>query len=215
MAAQNEERGVPIVMAPFHLPVFTNEYVTLLNIYVPPGKNTGYHIHTGDSVSVNIEAADMTNQDLGAASPGPAQRGEPGRVTYADYRKQSRTHKATNVGATPFHNISFIFRYPQSGRLTPSSRASIPGYVQIIDNERVRGWRLALEPGQSVGFITQTAPGIRIVIDGGELVESVPGQPDRAMSPKRGEFFWQDQGVTRALRNTGPTRIEFVEFELK
>ena len=30
--AQNEERGVPIEKAPYHLPVFRNEHVTLLNV---------------------------------------------------------------------------------------------------------------------------------------------------------------------------------------
>jgi len=84
-----------------------------------------------------------------------------------------------------------------------------------MDNERARGWRLVLESGQSVPAITQAAPGIRIVVSGGELVESVTGQPDRAMSPKMGEFFWQDAGVTRTVRNTGTTRLELVEFEIR
>ena len=60
--AQNGEVGVPILKAPYHLPVFTNEYVTVLKIFIPPGRNTGYHIHTEDSVSVNIVPADMTNR---------------------------------------------------------------------------------------------------------------------------------------------------------
>jgi hypothetical protein len=214
-AAENEGPGVPILKAPYHLPVFKNEYVTLLNVYVPPGRNTGYHIHTGDSVSVNVEDADVTNQDLGAPQPGPAQRSQRGRVNYTDYRKQSRTHKASNVGSTPFHNISFIFNSSQTGRFTPSSRAGVAEYVQVMDNDRVRGWRLVLEPGHSAAAITQQAPGIRIVLDGGELIESVPGQSDRPMNPKLGEFFWQDPGVTRAIRNSGSTRIELLEFELK
>jgi len=71
--AQNEERGVPIEKAPYHLPVFRNEYVTLLNIYVPPQRNTGYHTHMGDSVSVNIEDADDESRPLAAAAgPGAA-----------------------------------------------------------------------------------------------------------------------------------------------
>jgi hypothetical protein len=72
-----------------------------------------------------------------------------------------------------------------------------------------------LEPGRSVAAITQQAPGIRIVVDGGELVESEPGLRERGMSPKGGEFYWQEPGVTRAVRNSGTTRIELVEFELK
>jgi hypothetical protein len=71
VAAQTEEKGVPILQAPYHLPVFKNEYVTMLNVYVPPGRNTGYHTHTTDSVSVNVEEAQTTNQNLGDAQPGP------------------------------------------------------------------------------------------------------------------------------------------------
>ncbi len=214
-ATAQEERGVPILSASYHLPVFRNEYVTLLKVFVPPGKTTGYHTHTGDSVSVNIEPADMTNQPLGAPAAGPPQRGEAGRANFVAYTKEGpRTHKATNVGTTPFHNISLIFNSAQPYRFTPLSRNG-PGYTQIMDNDRARAWRLVLEPGQAAAGITQAAPGIRIVIAGSELAESIPGQPDRAMSPRTGEFFWQDPGVTRTVRNTGKTRLEIVEFELK
>ncbi len=212
--AAQEDRGVPIIKAPYHVPVFRNEYVTLLNVFVPPGKNTGYHNHSGDSVSVNIEDADMTNQNLGSNDVSKPQRGERGRATFTAYTTEGpRTHKAANVGPTPFHNISFIFNSPKPGGFTPGTRGS--GYTQVMDNDRARGWRLVLESGQSVPAITQVAPGIRIVVRGGELVEMVSGQPDRAMSPKMGEFFWQDAGVTRAVRNTGTTRLELVEFEIK
>ena len=79
----------------------------------------------------------------------------------------------------------------------------------------MRGWRVVLEPGQAAGEIRQQAPGLRIMIDSGILAEVVPGQADRGMSLKAGDFLWQDAGTTRTVRNTGSTRIEFVEFELK
>jgi hypothetical protein len=214
--AQNDAVGEPIVKAPYHLPVFTNEFVTVLKIFIPPGRNTGYHTHVEDSVSVNMVPADMTNQNLGSQEVTRNERAQRGRAAYTAYSKEGpRTHKATNVGETPFHNVSFVFRNRESGRFKPSSRADVPGYVQILDNERVRGWRLVLEPGQSVPAITQTAPGLRIVIDGGEIVESVPGHADRGWMLGSGEFYWQDSGVTRALRNIGETRIDIEEFEIK
>ncbi len=214
--AQTEERGVPIVNAPFHVPVFTNDYITLLNVNVPPGRNTGYHIHSSDSVSVNIEAAEMTNQNLGSTDVSAPARGERGRATFANYSKEGmRTHKASNVGPTPFHTISFILRHPGPDGTMPSSRVGVSGYTQIMDNQRVRGWRVVVEPGQSTGQITQQAPGIRIVLDGGVLAELLPGRAERGMSPRSGDVLWQEPGTTRAVRNTGTTRIEFVEFELK
>jgi hypothetical protein len=213
--AQSEGPAVPIEKAPFHLPVFKNEYVTVLKIDVPPHRNTGFHTHTIDSVSVNVEEADMANQLPGEKQTAPqrSKRGEPNFTAYS--KQQPRTHKASNMGETPFHNVTFLLNYPRSGQFSPSSRAGVSGYTQIMDNDRVRGWRIVLDPGQTTGAFTQTAPGLRIVLDGSEITELVPGQPDRGMNLRLGEFYWQNPGVTRAVRNTGTTRLEFIEFELK
>lgn len=213
-SAQSEKKGVPIFQAPFHVPVMKNEYGTVLIINVPPGRNTGYHIHSSDSFSVNIEAADMTNQNLGSSQVSGPNRAVQGRIAFTAYSKEGeRTHKASNVGSTDFHNVSFVFSSPRPSGFTPSTRPM--GYEQLLDTERVRAWRLVLQPGQSAPPITQGAPGMRIVVAGGELTESVPGQLDRGMKPATGEFFWQEAGTTRAVRNTGTTRLDIIEVELK
>src|SRR4029077_11531068 len=98
--AQEEVHAVPIEKAPFHLPVFKNEYVTVLKIDVPPHRNTGFHTHTIDSVSVNVEEADMANQLPGQKQTAP-QRSKRGQANFAAYSKQQpRTHKASNMGET-------------------------------------------------------------------------------------------------------------------
>ncbi len=43
--AQLEDKPVPMDKAPFHIPVFANDYLIVLNVNIPPGRNTGYHIH--------------------------------------------------------------------------------------------------------------------------------------------------------------------------
>ena len=212
--AQEEAPAVPVDKAPFHVPVFRNEYVALVNVYIPPGRVAGYHTHSLDQISVLVADADMVGQVLGE-QPTPPRRNPRGNVNYVAYSKKAITPKVSNVGSTPFHNVVLSLMYPEPGRFTAGARADVAGYTQILDNERVRGWRLVLEPGQSVAAITQKAPGIRVVIDGGELAESVPGQAERGMAPKSGEFFWQEPDVTRAIRNTGTSRIQLVEFELK
>jgi mannose-6-phosphate isomerase-like protein (cupin superfamily) len=212
--AQSEETGVPIFQAPFHVPAMKNEYGTVLIINVPPGRNTGYHIHDADSLSINIEAADMTNQTLGSSQVSPPNRAVQGRIAFMPYFKEGeRTHKANNVGSTHFHNVSFVFASPRPSGFTPSTRGQ--GYEQIADNERFRAWRLALKPGESAAPYKQGAPGMRVIVSGGELTESVPGQPERGMKPRDGQFFWQEAGTTRTVRNTGTTPLNIVEIELK
>src|ERR1051326_6295097 len=218
-APEGEEKPVPMDKAPFHIPIFQNDYIILLNINIPPGRNTGYHTHYADSVSVNLMPASQTNQEYGSnevSAAGTGGAGDPGRANFTDIRKNGmRTHKATNVRPTPFHNISFIFKKPGPAGNSVSDRAHVNGYAQIMDNARTRAWRVILEPGQSTGQITQSAPGLRVYIHGGLLAELIPGNTDRGMAPYDGDFIWKDAGETRLIRNTGTTRLEFVEFEFK
>ena len=217
--AQLEDKPVPMDKAPFHIPVFSNDYLILLNVNIPPGRNTGYHTHYADSVSVNLMPASQTNQNYGSnevSAPGTGGEGAPGRATFTNVTKDGpRTHKASNVGPTPFHNISFIFKKAVADGNTVSDRTGASGFTQIMDNARVRAWRVTLEPGQATGKVTQSAPGLRVYVHGGVLAEVVPGNADRGMAPYDGDFIWKDAGETRTIKNTGTTRLEFIEFELK
>ena len=218
-SAQLEDKPVPMDKAPFHIPVFSNDYLILLHVNIPPGRNTGYHTHYADSVSVNLTPASQTSQTFGSSvvdPPGTGGDGEPGRATFTNVTKDGpRTHKATNVGPTPMHSISFILKNHGPAGTTVSDRSGVAGYTQIMDNARIRAWRVVLKPGEATGKITQTAPGLRVYVHGGVLAEMVPGSADRGMAPYEGDFIWQDAGQTRAVKNTGTTVIEFVEFELK
>jgi hypothetical protein len=213
--AEEAERPqvVPVEKAPFHVPTFRNEYVTMLNVYIPAGRTARYHQHSIDFVFAVVEAAKVKAQVLG----GEVVEGKlpAGRVIFAGYTKKPLIHQVMNVDTNPFHVVGFEIMYPESGRFTPSTRSEVSAYKPVLDNERVRGWRLVLEPGESVPAITQNAPGIRIVLNGGDIVEGEPEHPDQDMNLKLGDFSWQEPGAIRAVRNMGATRVEFVEFELK
>src|SRR5678815_4402691 len=209
--AQLEDKPVAMERDSFHIPVFQNDYIILLNVNIPPGRNTGYHIHHSDSVSVNLMPASQTNQNYGSnevSAPGTGGEGAPGRVTFTNVTKDGpRTHKATNVGPTPFHNISFIFRKPGAAGHSVSDRTGVDGFTQVMDNARVRAWRVVLEPGQATGEITQTAPGLRVYVHGGVLAEVIAGNADRGMAPYDGDFIWKDAGETRTIKTVSYTHL--------
>jgi hypothetical protein len=211
--AQDETAAVPVEKAAYHVPVFRNEYLTLLRVNIPSQRSAGYHIHSLDQVSILIEEADQSGQVLGEA-PTPPRRTPRGNVGYTAYSKKAMTHRVNNVGPTAFHNIVIALADTQPGRFAPAAREGA-GYTQLFDNERVRAWRLVLEPGQTAATITQKAPGLRVIIDGGEIAESIPGEGDRGMALRLGDFYWQQPGATRTVRNIGSTRIQLVEIELK
>ena len=164
--AQDEGPAAPIEKAPYHLPVFKNEYVTVLKIKLPPHRNTGFQFHTTDSVSVNIEEAEMANQLPGEKpTPRVPSAGRPNFTAYS--KQQPRSHEASNMERQRVHNVSFLFNYAQPTPFSPSSRSGVFGYTEMMNDERVRGWRFVLDPGQ-----TETAPGSRIVLDGGKSSKS-------------------------------------------
>src|SRR5262245_57927967 len=116
-AAAQEPVAVPVEKASYHWPVFKNEYITLLRVIFPPGRGSNYHTHSTDQIGVLIEAGNNAGQILGEA-PTPPRPGTRGNVGYTAYSKKPMTHKSTNMGDTPFHNIVIAFNYPEPGRFT-------------------------------------------------------------------------------------------------
>src|SRR3982074_805653 len=147
-SAQLEDKPVPMDKAPFHIPVFANDYLILLDVNIPPGRNTGYHIHYADSVSVNLTPGSQTNQNYGSSEvnpPGAAGEGEPGRATFTDVTKNGpRTPQGSNVGPPPVphrllhpeksraerhHGVGPLGRrrlYPDHGQCAPAGLACGP-----------------------------------------------------------------------------------------
>ena len=201
-----------VVHASYHVPAFTNDLVTVLNVFIPPHRESGYHRHSLDSVGVLLSDTARTGQVLGAEATVTAPRGR-GSVSFTGYASAPLVHTVAVTGDAPFHNIVVQLLDASPAGFAVGTRGQ--GYTQVLDNERARVWRLVLEPGGAAPAISQMAPGVRVVIDGGELVESDPDRGERSMAPRAGEFFWQEPGRTRAVRNVGTTRIELVEIELK
>jgi hypothetical protein len=205
---------VPVERTPYHVPAFGNELVSVLNVFIPGHRTSGFHRHSTDTLGVLIGEGPRTTQVQGAAPIAPELRPN-GTVTFAFYSREPLVHAVTQTGDEPFHNVVVSLTQSSPHGFTPSARDGIAAYTRVLDNERVRAWRLVLAPGEEAPAITQGAPGLRIVVTGGELIERVPGAPDRGIAPRAGEFFWQDAGTTRAVRNVGTTRLELVEIELK
>lgn len=201
---------VPVERAPFHAPVFRNDFVAMVDAYLPAGRVTPWHRHTRDYAYVMVRESELVIQNWGMEPE--ALRWPRGHVGFGAFSKTSLVHMATNTGQSPAHLVGFEFLRPAPAGFETSRRPA--GYVRVMDNERLRGWRVRLAPGAAIEAFAQTAPSVRIVIEGGELVETAEGRDHNVML-SAGGFQWRDAGMGRALRNAGAAPIDFVEFELK
>ena len=209
-AADNPEI-VSIEFASFHDQTFSNEYLRFMNVTIPAGEIAPYHRHTRDFAQVYMAVSDAEGTPLGG-KPAIVPR-KVGEVLFTNYAKQPVVHQVANVGSSDFRIMGFEMFDSQPGRFSPLARPA--PYVSVMDNHRVQAWRLILQPGEAAPPMQQAAPGVRIVVQGGELVQGMPGQPDHRLNLKYGDFAWQDAGSTRTMRNAGKSTVELVEFELK
>ena len=209
-AAQEKPAVVPVTKAPFHLFTFQNENMSLENVAVPAGRSTTYHFHDQDLFFVITSGAKVKNQPLGKD---PVDLDfKLGNVYFAYYTKTPAAHQIINVDQTQLRLLGLGIVQPEAGRFTPSTRAA--KYEVVMDNERVRAWRLKLNPGEAAPMVQQTAPGARFVIAGGSVVEKRPGKPDQPLELRNHDFMALP-AEEHGLENTGASPVEVVEVELK
>lgn len=202
---------VPIEFASFHDQTFKNDYVQFMNVTIPAGEMAPYHRHTRDFAQVYLAVSEAEGTPLGG-KPLIVPR-KVGEVLFTNYTKKPGVHQVVNVGTSDFRIAGFELFDSEPGRFTPLARPE--PYVSVMDNHRVQAWRLILQPGEAAQPVRQAAPGVRIVVQGGQLIESWEGKPDHRLNLKFGDFAWQDAGPVRTIRNAGKSTVELVEFELK
>jgi hypothetical protein len=206
-----QETVVPVTNAGFHQFTFQDENMSLENVTLPAGYSTGYHSHEQDLVFVITGGAKIKNQVLGKD---PVElEFKLGEVRFAPYTKTPGTHQITNIEPqNPMRLLAVGIVYPTPGRYTVSTRPT--KYEVALDNDRVRAWRLKLNPGESAPAMRQTAPGARIVVTGGMIAEKRMGKPDQPILLQNHDFM-SVVAEERGIENIGNSPVELVEIELK
>lgn len=213
--SQEDERVVPAHEEPRHVPKLENEWVRIIDVEIPEGGRTLYHAHSLDYPYVMISSVTLDNQVYGQE---PREvKIERGAVGY--YRASTQgtyTHRFINRGPGTFRAIGIELLKPlQPGAVVSDPLAESAGITTALDTERVRAYRIRLEPGQSIGPITIPGPSIRIAMTAGRVSEKVAGRYEALLELAPAQFVFRDRSTTTTLSNPGDSAVELVEFELK
>lgn len=203
---------VPIEKEPCHRLQFENRYVRVFDVLIPQGDESLFHIHNHDGVGIKLTDARIRDKQLGGRPEDLEVKS--GAVNFARF-PEPLTHKVSNVGGTPFRNM-FVEILPSAG--TPANAQSLagrPGQTLVLENDRVRVYRLVLAPGQSTETHTHALRGLGVAISEGKIAFGVPGEKSKAVKFKPGDYLWHEGGITHSLRNVGPAPFEAVDIELK
>lgn len=203
---------VPIEKEPRHRLKFENQYVRVFYVFIPPGDTSLFHTHVNDGLSVRLADARIRDEALGGAPEDtPLKRGG---VSFG-YRPIPLTHKVSNIGSTPFRNM-FVEVLPSAAMsFDASSLADVAGHTLVLENERVRVFRLALAPGQSTDLHTHALRCLGVAVSEGRIAVEVPGKKIRTVKFRPGDTRWHEGGTKHSLRNIGSAPFEAVDIELK
>lgn len=203
---------VPIEKEPRHHLKFSNQYVRVFYVHIPPGDTSLVHTHVNDGLSVRLSDARIRDEVLGGTSEDIAVKR--GAVSFG-YRPGPLSHSVRNIGSTPFRNI-FVEVLPSAG-MPPGAQPQtlVAGQTLVLENERVRIFRLVFAPGESIEMHAHALRGLGVAVSAGRIAVEVPGEKVRTVKFKPGDRQWYEGGTKHSLRNVGSAPFETVEIELK
>jgi quercetin dioxygenase-like cupin family protein len=205
--SNSAQSPVEIKGEPRHHPKFENEFVKIWDVTVPGGDSTLWHAHRNDNVVVTLAPAKLHIETLGR-DPVDAEW-KFGEVRFS---KATYIHRAMNVGTTAFHNFTIELLKPASSN--PPNLANEAGREPVLENDRVRVYRLSLAPGEAIATHTHPFPGVVVTMTATEIEVTADGKSVRH-PVKENDVSWRAGGVTHSIKNVGQTRFEALDIELK
>lgn len=218
VARQAAEKIVPVFEEPRHHLVVDTPTLRILDIQIPPGDTTLFHMHNSAMIYVPISSSRTRNQNLGedwpapgaapAAAPAAPTPARPGRINGgANYVEKPTTHRVNNIGTTLFRLIGIANMTP--GDATPPAASSTK---PEMENRWYRVERLVIAAGASAPVPTYA--GVVVVVmqtTGSAAVDGAVWQPLNGP----GDFARVDGSTPYVVHNRGASEIEVVAVAVK
>lgn len=207
-----EETPVAAKDEPRHRPKLENDVVRVLDVEIPPSYRTLYHTHSVDYAYLMINSVQLKNEIPGQDKSDVQVKA--GDVGYYRSSRGAYTHRFTNVSDAMFRAIGIELMRGSGTGVVATPLAQSTGYVTVLDTERVRAYRLTLEPGQSAPSVTIAGPSVRVYGGSGKLNDA-RGANRVSIDAESAMFEFREGETTTQMTNVGSQRIDIYEFEIK
>jgi len=85
----------------------------------------------------------------------------------------------------------------------------------VLENDRVKVYRVSIDPKQATGIRSRTLPWLRISISQSMISINEPGKPPKTVHTRPDDYRWHEAGTTHSIENVGSTPYEATEIEWK
>jgi hypothetical protein len=197
---------VPVHEEPRHKPVFTTAQMRALNVLLPPGDTTQYHLHNTPSLFLFLTST-TTGSQLQGGAPSTG-RSTGGTILFENLTPPHvRIHRVWNIDTTTFHVMDIELLSNDSGFTTTPLAGS---QLQLaVDTPWVRAYKVMLESNKP--FVLKKAAGnlFLVALAGGDV--RLQGKHKQW---KEGDFVYIATGKPLTLQNDLQQPMQFALVEL-
>jgi quercetin dioxygenase-like cupin family protein len=200
---------VPVYQEPRHRLVFQSFLVRVLDVRIPAGDTTAYHVHASRLIGIAVQDARTWSQVKGA--PPSAVKPPPATPYVFDNWSQALpyTHRVANADTAPLHYLGAEL-LARTGADSPALPDG-PSRRLTKEGPMSRVYQITLAPGEATEPHTHATPGL--VVQGNQGVLSDDGRPRARGGSGPGSWSWHEAQYRHVLRNDGSTRLIVYEVE--
>ena len=206
MVKLNAQDTVVVSKEPLHKNVFENQYVRVLDLHIPPGDTTLFHIHELPCVSISLHPVRTGAQTI-VDDRGPKVSSLDRRITFEGFYQSRLVHRVWNRDTSVFHwmDVEVLTK----GDSTIEAPISVNGFTQVFDAPPVRAYRLVLKGNQKLDF-KGTRPLLIVGLnDAGKVMVN------KKHFSKQGDFLFVQPSKKVSLANKEAQEYTFAVLELK
>lgn len=206
------KRAVPVYREARHHLVFENALVRVLDVRVPAGDTTDFHVHANRHIAVVIADARTWDQSEREATPQSASAPMPtGTVFDNGDHALPYTHRVANVDTVGFRYIVAQLLAPSG--VASANLASSSGLRLDHEVFGARIYRVTIAPGRSMPTHRHAPPGLTVQANAGTLRVDGAKPEGKSDASGAGAWWWRGAGTEHTLRNSGTTTVEVVEID--
>ncbi len=200
---------VPVSQEPRHHKVLDNGHVRLLDVHIPPGDTTQFHIHATPSVFLLLTAAITGTEVVSEEDLSGSPVRNYGNIWFEGFYVKPRIHRVYNRDSHEFRVMDI--ELTNKNYIALDSPIKNGAFTFLFDEKPVRAYRLTPDGGANISLLPRKGDMLMILTTDSAGTIRVNGKSFHL----KGDFLYIPSGSAFELRNEGTFNAEFAFFELK
>ena len=202
-----------------HHNILDNGHVRLLDVHIPAGDTSRFHIHATPSVFLILTEANTGAEIISEEDRKDNPIRNYGNIWFEGFYIKPRIHRVYNNDTHEFHVMDI--ELTNRNFIEIDSVINQDAFNFLFEEVPVRAYRLKLLPGSSVSLEPRKADILMILLSDSALntfINKTPLGATRASEKsfrKKGDYQYINSGNAIKIENDGTKENEFAFFELK